>query len=382
MLKTSWKKLMPFFLFALFVFLPSAAFAFETRAGNSVYVPADQTIDGNLYAAGSNITVDGHIAGDLICAGQSISVNGKVDGSVICAGSSININGSVGESVRIAGNSLIVNGKVAHNAMLFGAAISQSASSTIGWDVLVAAAAADIRGSVGRSLHGGAGSVEIAGKIGKDVKLKFDAEDSLQPHLKISGSAVIGGEVSYGDRIDAEISPNAKIKGSVVRHEPQVKDAKKLFSLAWAWTRIYALFSLLVIGLVIVSLWKKQTLEICAKMLESPGKSLGAGAIIVLISPFVLIALLISIIGIPLAFILGALWVIALVAGKILTGVFAGRVLFKKLLADKEPSLIWSMVIGVALVQFAVSLPVAGIILSAVAVFWGVGGVYLYFKKS
>jgi hypothetical protein len=382
MLKTSWKKLIPFFLFALFIFLPSAALAFETKAGNSVYIPADQTVEGSLYAAGSNITIDGNIAGDLICAGQNISVNGKVDGSVICAGSSININGSVGESIRIAGNSLIVNGKIAHNAMLFGAAISQSASSTIGWDALIAAAAADIRGSVGRSLHGGAGSVEISGKIGKDVKLKFDAEDSSRSHLKISGGAAIGGDVSYGDRIDAEISPDAKIKGSVVRHEPQIKEAKKLFSLAWAWTRLYGLFSSLVIGLVIVSLWKKQTAEICGNMFALAGRSVGSGAIIILLSPFILLALVLSIIGIPLAFMLLAIWAIALAAGKIITGVMVGRKLLERLLISKEISLVWSMIVGVTVLMFLSSLPFIGFIFSVIAVFWGVGGIYLYFKKS
>jgi cytoskeletal protein CcmA (bactofilin family) len=379
MLKTRQAKL---FIFALLAFVPFSALAFETRGGSSVYIPAGQTVEGNLYSAGTNITVEGHVTGDLICAGQSITVNGKVDGSVICAGNTITVNGEVGESVRLAGASLLVNGKIAHNAMLFGATIAQGEKSSIGWDALAAGSTVDIRGSIGRSLHGAAEEAQIGGKIGSAVNLKFDGARSNAAHLKILDGAEIGGDVSYGDRFDAEVSPNAKIQGSVTRHEPELRDAKKMFSFSWGWGIIYALFSSLAVGLVLISLFKNQLAGIIRKMLEAVGKSIGFGALAVFLSPFLLIALFISIIGIPLSFMLLALFIIALYSSKIIAGVFIGQSLLTSLSGSKEPSLIWSMIIGVALVVLLCSLPIIGFILCMLATFWGLGGIYLYFKKS
>jgi len=368
-------------IFAFLLILPTTVLAFEVKADDSVYVGKDQTVEGNLFAAGTNITVDGTVTGDIICAGQTININGTVEGDVICAGQSISIDGTVNGSARIAGNSMIINGSVARNVMAFGATVNLGTEGTVGWDMLIGAASGEIRGKVGRDLHGGAANVIIAGEIGNNVKLETENQDKEKSGLTITDGAVIGGSVSYKDKNEAAIAEGATIAGEVTHNLPKIKKSKENFTRFWAWGKLYSIFSALVIGLVLISLWGKQIKELTDKMLDKAGASIGWGAVVMLLTPIIFILLLITVIGIPLAFLLIGVWLITLFISKVLVGILVGRSLLEKFWKKRKESLIWAMIIGVAIVKIICSIPVIGWLFCLVAIWWGMGGIWLYFKK-
>lgn len=366
--------------FAFLLIVPLTAKAFDIKTGDSIYVAKDQTIEGNLYAAGASITVDGTVTGDVICAGQSVNINGTVEGDVICvAAQAVNINGAVNGSVRAAGNSININGQVARNVMAFGAAVSLGREASVGWDMLIGAATGEIRGKVGRDLYGGASAVTIAGEVGKDVRLKMDSQKPDKSGLTIIDEAKIGGNVVYTDKNEALIAGNAVIAGEITRNQPKL--AKEKTVMAWAWGRLYSIFSALVIGLVLISLWGKQIKKLTDNMLDKIGTSIGWGAVIMFLTPIIAILLLITFIGIPLAFLLIGVWLIALFISKILVGILIGRSLLEKFWTKKKDSLIWAMIIGIVIAWIIFSTPVIGWLLSLVALWWGLGGIWLYFKS-
>ena len=365
--------------FAFLLIIPISAKAFAVKTGDSIYIAKDQTIEGNLYAAGANITVDGAITGDVICAGQTININGIVEGDVICAGQSVNIDGAVNGSVRVAGNSININGQVAHNAMVFGAAINLGTEASVGWDMLIGAATGEIRGKVGRDLYGGVASATIAGEIGKDVRLKIDNQKSDKSGLTIIDGATIGGNIIYTDKAEASIAKNVVIAGEITHNLPKVRKDKTITS--WGWGRLYSIFSALVIGLVLISLWHKQIKKLTDKMLNKVGPSIGWGVIVMFLTPIIAILLLITLIGIPLAFILIGVWLIALCVSKILVGILVGRNIAAKIWSKQKDSLIFAMVIGIIITWIIFSIPVIGWLFCLVAMWWGLGGIWMYFKK-
>ena len=96
----------------LFVVGASAALAQETqlggklRGGDQVVVPAGETVEGDLYASGGLVRVEGRVEGDLLAAAGQVQVAGQVTGDVMAAGGSIDISGRVGVmSGRRAGSS-------------------------------------------------------------------------------------------------------------------------------------------------------------------------------------------------------------------------------------------------------------------------------------
>ena len=366
--------------FMLFLTIPVSAKAFIVKTGDSIYIAKDQTIEGNLYAAGANITVDGTVTGDVICAGQTVNINGIVEGDVICAGQSVNINGPINGSVRVAGNSININSQVSHNAMAFGAAVNLGTEASVGWDMLIGAATGEIRGKVGRDLYGGVASAVIAGEIGKDVRLKIDNQKSDKSGLIIIDGATIGGNIIYTDKAEASIANNAAIAGEITHNLPKIRKEKTIT--VWAWGRLYSIFSALVVGLVLISLWHNQIKKLTDKMLDKVGPSIGWGVIVMFLTPIIAIVLLITLIGAPLAFILIGVWLIALFISKILVGILVGRNLLEKFWKKQKNSLIFAMVIGIIISWIIFSIPVIGWLICLVAMWWGLGGIWLYFKKT
>jgi cytoskeletal protein CcmA (bactofilin family) len=66
----------------------SGAMAQETelggkiQAGGQVTISADETVDGDLYASGGRVLIEGTVDGDLISAAGQITISGEVSGDV------------------------------------------------------------------------------------------------------------------------------------------------------------------------------------------------------------------------------------------------------------------------------------------------------------
>lgn len=370
-----------FFLVALVI--PLATHAYWVKSGPAVTISKDEVVDGNLYAAGASIIIDGKVKGDIFCAGQNIVINGSVDGDIFCAGQSIIVNGNLGGSLRAAGNSINVNGQVARNLMAFGAAVYLDNKSAIGWDALVGAATVNAGGKIGRSLYGGGAVATISGSVGSDVNLKMDGNNKdNKANLIIAKSAQIAGNVNYTSKIDASIEQGAQIKGKVLRNEPKIPVSNKQNAAIYLWASIYSSFTALVVGLVLIALWKNEIIKLTDIMLAKIGPSIGWGVIALFLTPIIIVLLLITLIGIPLAFILAALWLVTIWVSKVLVGIAIGRRVLEQWAKNKKDSLILAMILGIVISWFIFSLPLLGWIASLVAIWWGLGGIYLFFRKA
>ena len=352
---------------ALFLLLPLGALAYEAKAGSAVYVGKDETVAGNLYAAGNTVTVDGTVEGDVICAAQAV-----------------NINGTVGGNARLAGNSVTINGTVAKNAMVFAASLALGAEAEVDGDLLLAAASAESRGKIGGTLHGAGSSVVIDGQVGGDVRLRLD-ERSARPasahSLELRDNAEIGGNVVYTAGRQALIADNAVVSGQVTFSEAKQRPAYKTSVFA-AWGKLISFFAALVIGLVLVSLWRSPINELARTMLRKRAAALGWGLVIMFLTPILAFLLMITLIGIPLSLITLALWLIALYVAKILAGIALGVALMEKWWPKHKDSLTRGMIFGIALLWLIGWLPVLGWAVTLAATWWGLGGIWLALKRA
>jgi len=376
-------KFLIIFSLAICLALPIAASAFAVKSDTAVYVAKGETIEGDLYAAGQSITVDGKINGDLICAGQSVNVNGDVEGDVICAGQSVNVNGKVGGNVRVAGNAVNINNEVGRNVNALGASIVLGKDAKIGWSMLFAGTIGEIRGKISGNLTGIGSEVVISGDIAKDVKLKLNNHKKDKGGLAVTSNAKIGGNINYTDKNEASFEQGATVAGEINQIMPKIKEQDNKENV-WGYGLgvIYSIFASLVIGLVLISFWGKQTKKITDKMLAKAGASIGWGIIVMFIAPILALFLILTLIGIPLAALLIGVWLIAICLSKILVGILIGRSILEKIWKKRRDSLLLAMVIGIILVKLIVALPLFGWILGLLAIWWGLGGFWLYFRKA
>lgn len=374
-------------IFAL-ALLPVTVFGYEAINGETIVISKQQPIDGNLYVAGQNITIDQDIDGDVFCAGQSVTINGNVEGSVFCAGQTIAVNGNVRDSVRTAGNTIMINKEVGKNVMAFGAAINLGQDAKVGWDLFMGAGSAAVRGSVGRSVHGGGGNVFIDGMVGKDVKLELSKNSSgrkgsQSPELRIGENARIAGDVEYRSKNQAEIAEGARINGEVRKSEVAVRKEKQNEGF-WGYIAgsIYSFLAALLVAFILIGLFGNMIRSITDKMFGKIGASIAWGLLVMIVAPIVIILLLVTLIGIPLALILSAAWLAALYISKILAGILIGRQMIKRGGETTEKSLYLSALVGIAVSWIIFSIPIIGWFLCLIAVWWGLGGMWLALKKN
>jgi len=361
-------------LLALLILPVGIVHASGLEAGNNVYVTKDQIISGNFFATGDTITIDGTINGDLISAAKTINVNGHIDGDIIAIAQSVNVNGDVGGNVRVVTNSLNLNGSVGRNVSAASNDIIMGPNSNIGWDALILAVNTEIRGNITGSLNGRIVQGLIAGKIGKNVDLTL--ANSSKQSLIVSPETVIGGDFNYTSNNTANISDKASITGKTTQKNLPAKNINWLQ--IYLWANLFSIFSALVVGLVIIFIGKNISSKILAKMEKNPSKLILPGIVLSLILPPIALLLLFTIIGIPLAIITIAWWLIMAYIAKILTALLVGQLIIKKMSKKDEASSIISLILGVVLCWLLFTIPFIGWMLSLIAIWLGLGGIYSY----
>lgn len=377
--------------FLLFLLLPFTVRAFEIKTSNSVVVEETEVIEGSLYAAGSEININGQINGDLICAGGKITINGKISGDIICAGQEININNTVGGNVRAAGETINLTSSTTKNVTLFGSIINFSPHSFTGGEVLLFGAEGDLNGEIVGDLHGMLSILKLNGTVRKNVNFKFD--ERIEKEIKgikynddnpiqIGEKAKIEGNLFYTSKKEGRISENAEIKGEVKHHRLEDKNNKNSYFILGSFKGLFSVFSALVVGLVLISLFRGRIISITDHMIENIGASAGWGILILFLTPIIIFILIITLIGIPLSLILVAIWLMAIYLSKIITAILVGRSIVEKIWTKKKDSLIWSMILGIIISWFIFSLPFLGWLLSLIAIFWGLGGIWTHLKQS
>lgn len=370
-------------LFGLLIFfLPLTVQAYTVKTGKTVHIQEGEKIEGNLYIGAEEIIIDGEIMGDLICGGDQITVNGKINGDIICGASQVlNLNGEIGGNARVAGDTINFKNKINKNVNAFGMTINLEDSSQVGGDVLMAGVYGNARGKIEGSFHGVASSITVAGLIGKDLRFNLDSYyGKKSAPLTIFKDAEIKGNLNYTSEEDGVIVEGAKINGQVEHHIPEKKPSKTFWQIAWE--RLYSIFSALIVGLVLISLWPKQSKEISAYLLETPGKKMAWGALLMFVTPFASLVLILTLIGLPLALIILILWLIAIYLSKIFVGIAAGKIIIKKIKPKAKPTLMLIMITGVVTTWIIYTIPVLGWVLGLLAVWWGLGGILIYCKEN
>jgi len=350
-------------------------FAAEVRQGESIVVGAGETINDDLYAFGSTVTILGTVNGDVFTAGSNITVSGDVTGDVFAAGGSTTINGPVRQSVRIAGGTVMLSGPIGEDALIAAGNANLAPSASVGRDLLAAAGSVYVSAPVTRNLLASGGEITLAAPVGGDVKARVDT-------LHLSNGAHIQGSLAYTSPNSADAAPGASVAGSVQRTEPQVRQqpaapfgAPAFMVIDW----IRALVGVSVLGLAVVFLFPRFTQRTVSTGRQSPWASLGLGfALVVGLPTLAVIMLIVGAVlgGWWLALLLLAAYAGALVVGYALAAVFVGRSTVR-LLRLSEQHLAWNLLEGLVLFGLVALVPYAGALAILVAVVFGLGALTL-----
>lgn len=375
------KKVLFLILFLSLASLPKVGQAFTVKNTQVYNLPAESTLNDNLYLAGNDLSIDGKIDGDLKFIGSNLTINGEVNGDIIGIAENININGKVNGNLRIAGEQININGQIIKNADMAGSKVNLASSASIGKDLLIAANEVNIDGVVQTDLHGLANSIKLNGQIGRNVFLRFLNEEPKKEILEIGPSAKINGSLNYTAKNNAKISDINLVSGGI-HHTPIDEKFAKQWQKISLWNSLMGIFSALVIGLVLTSLFGKKLKSLNTHISHRPSLSALIGLATMFSAPFLIIILFFTLIGIPLALIALVCYLVLIYLSRIIIAIYVGGLMVKKAYPEQTPSVFWSMIIGIVVSWLFFSLPVIGWFLSIIATWWGIGAILIYFKEE
>ncbi|MEA2020800.1 MAG: hypothetical protein U9M98_03775 [Patescibacteria group bacterium] len=373
-----------FILLAAFVlafFLPMPVSARVVSSEQLVAISADEVVEDDFYIAGPQITVAGTVEGDLYVAAGAVTVSGEVLGDVLAVGGNVRITGVVGDDLRVGGGVVEVEGaEIGDSVTVLGGTVRMDEETSVGGGVNFLVGSAEIGSDLGRGLTGGAGSVTISGSVIRDL-------DVAAGIVSLVDNAKVGGDVYYQADGEIRIAPEATVSGEIKKFisegvfiSPEgFRRFQRVVRSGLRALRFVSFLSALLVGSIFVYVFSGAAKEVSGEIIESPWKSLLWGLLALIIFPLVLFLLFITILGIPLAFVLAAALVLGVYLAKIFVGLVLGSAILE-LFEGMEYNIYLSLALGLAAYYILGAIPILGFFVSMLTTFVGLGALLIYFR--
>jgi cytoskeletal protein CcmA (bactofilin family) len=328
------------------------------KSNDSGTVVAGQVVNEAIFVAAGNIKIAGTVNGDVFCAAQNVDITGTINGDVLCLARHLNIAGIVNGSARLIGQYVNITGSVKNSVSSAGLKMTVSRTGSIGQDLQSAGSDLVIGGVVKRDLASSSRTITINGVIGRNVNVNVNS-------LNISPIARIKGNLRYQSANKAKIAQGV-VSGITTRLTARQYRHSRL-ALIFILTYIYGFIGFLIIALLTTVLFPKLLLTAVRQASQQPIKTAIIGLVSVVIIPILLIILMITIIGLPLAVLLWMIYVLMLM----LSGPFFVYLIGSKLMPEQKAwvqTLLGSLVLLVAFV-----VPLLNILAGLATVVFGSG---------
>jgi hypothetical protein len=316
----------------------------------------------DVIASGSTPTVMDSVPGDAILAGGDVSFGGITGGDYLGAGGKQAITGTIHGSLRAAGGEIHVAASVDRNATIAAGTIELDSAAVIARNAYVFGGTVQVDGTVQENLVASGGAIVLNGVVGRNVDVTGGA-------LRVGPHARIAGNLRY--RVPAgkvHIDPAARITGTVTALPVTNR---------WPLWRVLWILGFLVVGAVVVALFPRFMAEAAEILPQRPGRSALVGLGWGILVPIAICVAAITVIGLPLAFLAAAVYVVVVCIASIPFAVWLGQLLLGvRARRGREGALVNFLVGGFLLLVLTI-IPVLGGWVALIAGLLGLGTILL-----
>jgi hypothetical protein len=354
----------------------AAATALVLTLMTAPLVAAAEDEGANVYMTGAAVRIVAPVAGDLFVAAGRVTVDATIAGDAVMGGGSIDVRSRIGDDLRVAGGIVTVASQVGGETLIAAGSIAFGPETEIQGNVQLAGRDIAVGGRLGSGLNVYGRNVLLLGEVRGPLRLTSE-------RIEIMPSANIIGDIFYRSPEQIHIHPGARITGTITRQPVSFEfphrglEMPGLPALAPLLT-----FGVFAAGVLLFLVFPKFTLASLNTIRAAPVKSLGLGTAILFSLPPVILLLVITIVGIPVAVALAALYAVALLAGYLITSFFIGDQLARLALREHALSSSWrigSLFVALLLLWLArnIPLPYVGALVLLLALVAGVGAMVL-----
>jgi len=376
-------KLIFVFFISLFILVPSVEAKVIIKEEGSIIIDQSEVIADDLFLAADTVDIFGTVNGDVYVGAGVVNFSGTITGDLIIGSGQVSINGQIGDDLIVGAGNITITDSVIGDGLVIGAgSVIINDQSEINGSLLAGTGMFDNQAPIARNLMVGGGTLKHNAFIGGEAHLGGEA-------ITIGPKTVINGDLNYATEKDLKLDDKAVITGETIRHTPKqgkwdnkqikITAAKSWYSAKLAFHAI-SFFSSLIVGLVLLWLFKKPAKAIANNIKSKFFPSLGWGLVLLLLTFPALMLLAITGVGFPLAAILGALFIIDLYLAKLFTALAIGITLKGHFGWNKFSSqALFS--IGLLAIYFLRLIPGVGAFICLLSLLAGLGGLWIYKKK-
>ena len=399
---------------------------------SSEMINMDGTINGNFFGAGRTVVINGPVNGDVIVAGRTVILTekAKVSGNLFIGGQTLDIRGKINGSVTGGANALYFKdgADIGSNVYVGGYHLSTEADTIIHRDLYYGGYQSVLNGDVNRSINISAAAVELNGTVGKNANLEVSSPDegkpafldsampegtpaAMNPGLRISKDAKIGGVMTYISGVPQNSSFASQPEGGVVYHTPTPHEGDVKPNVSYSGSELLfnagntvlemvrTFFTLLILGCLVLWLrpaWLQKTQKL-ALLKPAPAAGYGLGVIILGYLSLALAGFLILVLGIllsvitmgglssavfgvgfsGLAVITAVFTLVITYLSKLVVACLVGSMIIQKIAPQASKPQVWGLIIGVFLFAIIEPIPLFGWIISLLLTLVGVGVIWL-----
>jgi cytoskeletal protein CcmA (bactofilin family) len=355
--------------------------------------PAGAAHSKNAYMNGASVRPAGTVAGDFLALGGRVVVDQEIKGDVMAVGGSVDLRAPVGDDVRAFAGDVSVESSIGGELNVRAGNINLLKSAHIGQSAALMGGKVLIDGRIDGPLKVRAQEIILNGQVNGDARL--DAESiELGPQAKLAGS------LTYSARQELSQAGGAVILGTLTRDPEamgqrgwrgrQGHDDERGWErhMAWegpAWIgALFTFVALLACAAFLLLVFPRYSCRAAALVEDEPGLAMVIGFATLIGLPVLAMLLLITILGIPLALALLALYPAALLTGYLIGVLFladrARQVFHKSALVPKPPNFaaqMGSIALALLLLFLLAQLPYLGALLLFFITMTGAGACVL-----
>ncbi|MGD9782752.1 MAG: hypothetical protein AB7V14_11490 [Kiritimatiellia bacterium] len=346
-MKKAWAILLAFLL-------PVLAHAYQFRTGqgtNSLALAAGEALDEETALAAYAVDVQGKAKGDLW----------------LLASTSVRFGGQARDDLRVFSRSAFVGGEVRQNLLVYSAHLQLATSAVVRGQAALFGSRVVCEGAVEGDAWIFADSVTLGGIWGGDVKIR--AND-----VRIVPGTQIAGKLVYASAQPLALDPSVSIAGGA--SPSAVPSANLPFPSRLAFHG-YLFLAALLVGMPFVGFFPGFAGGAVRTLRTSPWRVLAAGAGTLLLAPFLVAFAFMTIVGIPLALLLGALFAALAYLSHVVVALWLGHAILRAPGPQTFARVLSALSLGLFLLYFAAALPgVASFLLLPVGIL-GTGALVL-----
>jgi cytoskeletal protein CcmA (bactofilin family)/uncharacterized Tic20 family protein len=356
--------------------LPSAAMAAEVRNDTTAVVAPSETINDDLFAAGQTVTVAGRVIGDVYATGQTVVVTGTVDGDLIAAAQQVVVDGAVNGNVRAAGAVITVNGRVGHSVTGLAQQVNISSTGRVDGSLVAAGETISAFGPVGRGITAGVGTLQLGGPVGGDVLAWASSALSIGPNTRIAGN------LEYHADRQADI-PSGTVAGRV-QYDPIQREQQQapLLNGLFDFGGLVMLFGSAILGALAIIFAPRASARALELGRQQPLPTFGLGLLVLCAVPVVTVLIGVTLVGIPLAFAVAALYWLGLLLAWPAVGLVVGTEVARLVRRGEPMPVLGSLVVGLIVLHLVTHLPLLGGLVAFLGLAFGLGTIVQSFRRG